>query len=114
MLGIRRLVPLALIAALGATACGGTAAAPPAAHVLGTDVTDAQLATTANVFKALFGLQHAPCGQVSGAGDTAEAACNRYALNALIGFRLAETYATEHGVAVADADVQRAIDGFET
>jgi hypothetical protein len=82
--------------------------------VLGSDVTDAQLATTANVFKALFGLQHAPCGQTSGANDTQDAACNRYSLGALIQFRLAETYATQHGVTVADADVQQAIDGFET
>jgi len=114
MLPVRRLVPLALIAVLAATSCGGTTAAPAAAHVLGTDVTDAQLASTANVFKALFGLQHAPCGTTEGSGDTADAACNRYSLGALIQFRLAETYAGQNDVAVTDTDVQRAIDGFES
>jgi PPIC-type PPIASE domain len=109
MVRIRRLLPLALVTtlALVATACGDTATAPAAAHVLGTEVTDAQLATTAGVFKALFGLQHAACGELSGAGDTEAAACNRYSLGALIQFRLAETYANGNGVASA-------IDGFES
>ena len=114
MFRVRRLLPLALLTALAATACGPATGAPAAAHVLGSDVTDAQLATTANVFKALFGLQHAPCGQTSGATDTQDAACNRYSLGALIQFRLAETYASQHAVTIADADVQKAIDGFET
>jgi hypothetical protein len=114
MLRVRRLVPLALISALVASGCGGATAAPAAAHVLGSEVTDAQLASTANVFKALFGLQHAPCGTTSGSGDTADAACNRYSLGALIQFRLAETYAGQHDVAVTDTDVQQAIDGFES
>jgi parvulin-like peptidyl-prolyl isomerase len=116
MLRVRRLVPLAFISALAvvATACGGATSAPAAAHVLGTEVTDAQLATTANVFKALFGLQHASCGQKSGVGDTDEAACNRYSLSALIQFQLAQGYATQNGVTVADADVQKAIDSFES
>jgi parvulin-like peptidyl-prolyl isomerase len=116
MFRIRRLLPLALIPALAlvATACGDTATAPAAAHVLGTDVTDAQLASTAGVFKALFGLQHAACGELSGAGDTEAAACNRYSLGALIQFRLAETYANGNGVAVTDADLASAIDGFES
>ena len=116
MFPVRRLVPLALITMLGilANACGGASAAPAAAHVLGTDVTDAQVATTAGVFKALAGLQHAPCGQLDGTGDTQDAACNRFALGALIQFRLAETYANGNGVTVADADLTSAIDGFES
>ena len=113
---LRRLVPLALVSALAifAAACGSATSAPAAAHVLGTEVTDAQVATTANVFKALFGLQHASCGQKSGQGDTDTAACNRYSLGALIQFRLAEGYAADNGVSVQDADVQKAIDGFES
>jgi parvulin-like peptidyl-prolyl isomerase len=114
MLRLRWLVPLALISAFAATACGSATTAPAAAHVVGTDVTDGQLSTTANVFKALFGLQHAACGTPDGATDTADAACNRYSLGALIQFRLAEAYAGQHGVAVTDADVQNAIDGFES
>ena len=52
------------------TACGQAAGQPAAAHVAGTEVTDAQLAVTAGVFESLFGLQHAACGQQDGAGDT--------------------------------------------
>src|SRR6266550_9276743 len=112
----RRLVPLVLGTALLvlATACGGAAAAPAAAHVAGTEVTDAELAVTAGVFESLFGLQHAACGQTDGAGDTAAAACNRYALGAMIQFRLVQDYASKNDITVAEADVQKAIDGFET
>ena len=112
----RRLVPLVLGTALLvlATACGGAAAAPAAAHVAGTDVTDAELAVTAGVFESLFGLQHAACGQTDGAGDTAAAACNRYSLAAMIQFRLAQDYATKNGITVADTDLQQTIDGFES
>ena len=97
-----------------ATACGGAAAAPPAAHVAGTDVTDAQLAVTAGVFESLFGLQHSACGQTDGVDDTAAAACNRYSLAAMIQFRLAQDYASKNGISVADADLQKTIDGFES
>jgi len=114
MLRVRPLVPLALITVLAATACGSTTAAPAAAHVLGTEITDAQLAATANVFKALFGLQHGSCGQQSGVGDTEDAACNRYSLGALIQFQLAESYASQNGVSVDDATVQRAVTAFES
>jgi len=112
----RRLVPLVLGTALLvlATACGGAAAAPAAAHVAGTDVTDAELAVTAGVFESLFGLQHAACGQTDGADDTAAAACNRYSLAAMIQFRLAQDYASKNGISVADADLQQTIDGFES
>jgi parvulin-like peptidyl-prolyl isomerase len=112
----RRLVPLVLGTALLvlATACGGAAAAPAAAHVAGTDVTDAELAVTAGVFESLFGLQHAACGQTDGADDTAAAACNRYSLAAMIQFRLAQDYASKNGITVADADLQQTIDGFES
>jgi foldase protein PrsA len=116
MLRVRRLVPLALVTvvALAASACGGAASAPPAARVLGDEISDARVATTANVFKALFGLQQAPCGQKSGAGDTDDAACNRYALGALIQFQLTQGYADDHGLTVSDDDLTTSIDGFES
>ncbi|MDP9301376.1 MAG: peptidylprolyl isomerase [Actinomycetota bacterium] len=111
----RRLVPLVLGTALLllTTACGHAATEPAAAHVAGTDVTDAELAVTAGVFESLFGLQHAACGQKDGADDTAEAACNRYSLGAMIQFRLVQDYASKNSITVADAEVQKAIDGFE-
>ena len=112
----RRLVPLVLgtVLLVLATACGGAAAAPAAAHVAGTDVTDADLAVTAGVFESLFGLQHGACGQTDGADDTAAAACNRYSLAAMIQFRLAQDYASKNGITVTDADLQQTIDGFES
>jgi hypothetical protein len=111
----RRLVPLVLGTALIVltTACGRAAGEPAAAHVAGTEVTDAQLAVTAGVFESLFGLQHAACGQQDGAGDTAQAACNRYSLGAMIQFRLVQDYASKNGVTVSEDQVQKAIDGFE-
>jgi hypothetical protein len=111
----RRLVPLVLGTALIVltTACGRAAGQPAAAHVAGTEVTDAQLAVTAGVFESLFGLQHAACGQQDGAGDTAAAACNRYSLGAMIQFRLVQDYASKNGITVSEDQVQKAIDGFE-
>jgi PPIC-type PPIASE domain/SurA-like N-terminal domain len=116
MLRSRRLVALVLISMLAvlASACADATSAPAAAQVLGSDVTDAQLATTANVFKALFGLQHTACGQKSGPGDTDEAACNRFSLETLIQFRLAEAYAGDHGVTVAETDLTTSIARFES
>ncbi|TMK91211.1 MAG: hypothetical protein E6G37_12400 [Actinobacteria bacterium] len=112
----RRLVPLVLgtVVLVLATACGGAAGPPAAAHVAGTDVTDAELAVTAGVFESLFGLQHATCGRTDGADDTAAAACNRYSLAAMIQFRLAQDYASKNHITVADADLQQTIDGFES
>ena len=95
------------------TACGQAAGQPAAAHVAGTEVTDAQLAVTAGVFESLFGLQHVACGQQDGAGDTPEAACNRYSLGAMIQFRLVQDYASNNGITVSEDQVQKAIDGFE-
>ena len=111
----RRVVPLVLGTALlvFTTACGHAAGEPAAAHVAGTTVTDAELAVTAGVFESLFGLQHAACGQKDGADDTDAAACNRYSLGAMIQFRLVQDYASKNGITVADAEVQKAIDGFE-
>ena len=95
------------------SACGRGAGQPAAANVAGTEVTDAQLAVTAGVFQSIFGLQHAPCGQQDGAGDTAEAACNRYSLGAMIQFRLVQDYASANDITVSEDQVQKAIDGFE-
>src|SRR6476659_4337577 len=103
----RRLVPLVLGTALIVltTACGHAAGQPAAANVAGTEVTDAQLAVTAGVFESIFGLQHAACGQQDGAGDTAEAACNRYSLGAMIQFRLVQDYASKNDITVFEAQV---------
>jgi len=102
----RRLFPLAclLIVALTAASCSRTTSPP--ATVAGSDITDAQLAAAAGVFQTLFGLQQSSCGdKTNPQTDTDEAACNRYSLGALIEYRLAESYANQHGISVSDADV---------
>ena len=58
-------------------------------------------------------MQQQPCGQPDGETDTAEAACNRFSLGALIQFREADLYAQANGVTVDDAKVQKALDSFQ-
>jgi foldase protein PrsA len=98
---------------LGLAGCASAAGAPPAATVSGFDITNEQLAKTAGVFKTVAGLQQQPCGQPEGDTDTAEAACNRFSLGALIQFREADIYARANGVAVTDDKVQKTLDSFQ-
>jgi hypothetical protein len=110
----RAVLPL-VAAALVLSACG-TASNPPqgvAATVGGTRISTDEVASAASVFTAVSALQQQPCGQLDGDTDTQQAACNRYALSALILFRLADAYAADHGITVTEADVQKSYDGFE-
>lgn len=111
---LRALVGIVVLAAV-ATACAkNTPAAPDAAaSVGGSDITMAQLASTAAVFQSIASLQQSTCGQTDGATDTQAAACNRFSLGAMIQFRMAETYATANGITVDDADVQKTLDSFQ-
>jgi parvulin-like peptidyl-prolyl isomerase len=112
---VRRLFPLALplLVALVAASCSRSASPP--ATVSGTDITDAQVAAAAGVFQTLFGLQRATCGEKTDAQtDTDAAACNRYALGALIEYRLAEGYAAANGISISDADVQQQVGQIRT
>ena len=97
------------------SACGSSSGSDQgvAARVGATTISTDEVARTASVFSAVSALQQQPCGQVDGDTDTQQAACNRYALSALILFRLAESYAAGAGITVADADVQESYDGFE-
>lgn len=100
-----------------ATACSKSSSAglssDTAATVSGTDITTAQLASTAAVFSSIASLQQSTCGQADGPTDTQEAACNRFSLGAMIQFRLADTYAAANGITVNDADVQKTLDSFQ-
>jgi parvulin-like peptidyl-prolyl isomerase len=103
----------ALALALVLSACAS--AQSPAATVAGADITTEQLASTAAVFASIASLQQSTCGQVVlDSTDTQDAACNRFALSAMIQFRLAENYASANGVTVDDADVQKTLDAFES
>ena len=111
---VRRLFPLALplVLALVAAACAHRTSPP--ATVAGTDITDAQLASAAGVFKTLYGFQQRqPCGQKAGPTDTDEAACNRLALGALIEYHLVEDYATVNGISVSDAAIASSLRQIE-
>ena len=79
----------------------------------GTDITMAQLASTAAVFSSIASLQQSTCGQTDGPTDTQAAACNRFSSGALIQFRMAETYAAANDITVDDADVQKTLDSFQ-
>jgi parvulin-like peptidyl-prolyl isomerase len=105
----RALITIPLVAALAGCSTG----TPPAASVAGSDITTDQLARAAGVFRSVAGLQQQPCGQTDGDTDTAEAACNRFSLGALIQFRVADLYAQAHGVTILDDKVTKALDSFQ-
>jgi parvulin-like peptidyl-prolyl isomerase len=109
----RRLAPLALIALAVwlLSSCADTSDA--AATVGGTAITDSEVATTAGVYRTIFGLQQAPCGTKDGQTDTQEAACNRFALSQLIGLRLAERYAADAGIDVTDEEIESELKSLE-
>ena len=110
---LRALVGVVVLVML-ATACSDNTPAPDAAaSVGGSDITMAQLASTAAVFQSIASLQQSTCGQVDGPTDTQPAACNRFSLGAMIQFRMAETYAAANGITVNDADVQKTLDSFQ-
>ena len=100
-----RLIALSVVAVLALAACADSPAAPSAAAVVnGTDITDAQLQQEADLFRFLGAINQSPCGQQE-SGETAEAACNRFALTNLIQERLIETYADANGIEVTDKQV---------
>ena len=111
---LRALVALVVLVVV-ATACSNSTPVAPdaAASVGGSDITMAQLASTAAVFQSIASLQQTTCGQVDGATDTQAAACNRFSLGAMIQFQMAETYADANAITVDDAKVQNALDAFE-
>jgi foldase protein PrsA len=96
---------LALVAAFVLAACsnGGVVAHPAAASIDGQKITDAQVATNVKVFTFLAGLNGQPCG-AKVAGETDQAACARFAIGSLIQEHFVTGYATEHHLAVAQAD----------
>jgi PPIC-type PPIASE domain/SurA N-terminal domain len=100
---------------LTALVLGACADAPrPAATVSGTDITDADVDRMAAVFTSVGAVQQVPCsGAELAPGDTEEAACNRFALSALIISRIAEDYAEEHGIEIEDDAVRDTARSFE-
>jgi parvulin-like peptidyl-prolyl isomerase len=107
-----RVVPRVLAAALAASLMAACAGGGEAARVSGASIADQEVATAAGVFLAVAGLAGSPCGTQEGDGDTVQAACNRFALQSLIGFSAAEDYGAANDVAVTDQELQEVADGF--
>lgn len=110
----RRLLflPALLTTALVLGACAETD--DSAATVGGVAISDTEVATTANLYRTIFGIQQLPCGQTEGDSDTEEAACNRFALSQLIGLRLAEAFAEDAGITVPAEDVEAEVAALES
>lgn len=89
-----------------ASACGPSAST--AATIDGTVVSETALATSAALYRFLGDLNGSGCGAPVD-GETAAAACDRYALSNVIQERLAATYAAENGVTVPAADAEKAV-----
>ncbi len=102
---------LAVITLAVLSACGG--AAPPAATVGGTSISDAQLATEAKLYTFVAGLNRQNCGTAE-KGESAASACNRFSLAAMIENTLAALYAAKHKVSVTDADVASTIQTLDS
>ena len=69
-------------------------------------------ASTAAVFQSIASLQQPPADRSTGRPTRRRPRATAFSLGALIQFRLAETYAAANGITVADADVQKTLDGL--
>lgn len=108
----RRARPLALVLlVLLAAACGPSAST--AATIDGSVVTATSLATSASLYRFLGDLNGSGCGAPVD-GETAEAACDRYALANVIQERLAAAYAADNDLTVPAADAEKAVADLET
>jgi hypothetical protein len=106
-----RVLVAAALTTLVLASCGQ--AEPPAARLGDLEITDAQVADAADLFRFLSTIGQQPCGQSAGEGDSEAAACNRLALTNLLQFTVANAYATEHGIEAAAEDVDGAIGQLE-
>jgi foldase protein PrsA len=105
------LLLVALILGLTAlVAC--SAAAPPAATMGDTQVTDEQLAHEVNVFEFLSELNQKPCGTQE-PGETEASACARLALSGVIAEHFAGEYAAAHDITVTDDDIKPELDNLD-
>ena len=89
---------LALVLPAMLSGCGNTFRAP-AAVVYGVDITDRALRASIPEFRFLSTINQRPCGQ-AGAGESATAACSRFALGQLIVEQLVRPFADGHHIRV--------------
>lgn len=108
-----RLVALALVPALvlGVAACG-TPSGDAAAVVDGREISTAEVAKSADLYRFLGDVNGQGCGApVKGESDAA--ACDRFTLSNLIQEAIISSYASEHDVTVDPAEATKAVDDLE-
>ena len=101
-------VALAACASGGAGGGGSTAAAT----VNGSEISQAELSDSLPLFRFLASLSQAPCGQPQ-SGESADAACARFALGNLIQESILQQYAASHDITVDVAKVDSTIEQLE-
>jgi parvulin-like peptidyl-prolyl isomerase len=111
------LLLVAVIACVSLAACaadGGGAGTTAAATIDGRQISQAQLDQSIPLFKFLAALSQAPCGQQDQAsGESADAACARFALGNLIQEDILGAYAVRQHITVDDSKVTQTIQQLE-
>jgi foldase protein PrsA len=108
-----------VVAAIALSACsrsaGGGTGAGPAATVGTTQITDAQVAHEASLFRFLAGLNRTPCGTPApGEAASSPAPCNRFALSNLIQDTFVHNYAADKQIAVTDQELTSVLSNLDT
>jgi foldase protein PrsA len=114
-----RLHVVALVVAVAIAGCstesgGGGAGSSAAATVNGQQITRTELQASLPLFEFLASLSQAPCGQPDPAsGESADAACARFALGNMIQEEILQQYAQANDVAVPTDEVSSTIQQLE-
>jgi foldase protein PrsA len=107
-----RSLPFVVVALVAlAAACGSTTSV--AARVGDDEVSQDDLTTAVGVYRSIFAGQQGVCGLPEPGVELDTAACDRAVLGDLVLTQLAEGYATDHGVAVSDAEVEETVSSLE-
>ena len=107
----RRLFGLLAFTVFALVAC--SSGADVAARVGDVDITHSQVRARASLFRFLGGLDQQPCGAPV-EGETAGAACTRFALGNLVQAELTGGYARDHGIEVQQGPVDDALAGLDS
>jgi parvulin-like peptidyl-prolyl isomerase len=107
----RRLFGLFAICVAALVAC--TPGSDVAARVGDVDITHEQVGSRADLLRFLGGLSQQPCGTPVD-GETAAAACARFALGNLVQAEVVDGFARANGIEVDPQAVRDAIAGFES
>jgi foldase protein PrsA len=91
---------------------GGGAGSTAAATVNGSEISQTELQDSLPLFRFLSSLSQAPCGQAQ-SGESADAACARFALGNLIQEAILQQYASAHDITVDDSKVDSTIQQLE-